>query len=106
MTYQNKSCADACASCIPIAAACAIDCIEGDRDTCAKHCLECVEICKTMVVLAARDSMNLAAAADACSTICEACAEECENHDNAHCNACAEACRKCAEECRQLAGNA
>lgn len=106
MMYQNENCADACASCIPIAAACAVACIENERVQCAKHCLECVEICKTMVVLAARDSMNLSAVAKACLTICEACANECEGHQNDHCAACAKACRKCAAECKMLVGNA
>lgn len=106
MPYQNKECADACAACIPIAAACAVACIDAGRHACAKHCLECVDICKTMVVFAARDSKHMAAVAAACETICEACAGECEQHDNAHCNACAAACRTCAEKCKQMAGNA
>lgn len=104
MTYQNQSCVDACTECISVAAYCSQACIEEQMAECAKHCLECVEICKTLAVLAARDSMNVSAVAEACAQICDACAEVCEKHDNDHCKACADACRKCADECRKLAG--
>lgn len=103
MPYQNQSCADACAECVPIAAYCSQQCIEKELKECAKHCLECVEICKAMTVLAARDSYNTGAVAAACAEICDACAEECSKHDHDHCRECAKACRKCAEECRKLA---
>lgn len=102
MTYQNETCVEACTDCISIAAYCSQACIEDEMAECAERCLECLEICKTMAVLAARDSMNLSAVAEACAEICEACAEECEKHDNDHCTACAEACRECSEECRTL----
>lgn len=104
MTYQNEGCVDACKECLAIAAYCSQACIEENMPECAKRCLECVEICKTMIVLAARDSMNVSVVARACAQICKACAEECEKHDNDHCSACAEACRKCAEECRNISG--
>jgi len=35
--------------------------------------------------------------------VCDACAEECGQHEHGHCQACAEACRQCAEECRAMA---
>lgn len=62
MTYQNQSCVDACTECISVAAYCSQACIEEQMAECAKHCLECVEICKTMAILGARDSMNMGAA--------------------------------------------
>lgn len=102
MIYENDNCVNACLECIGIAAYCAQACIEEDMKECAKHCLECVEICKAMAVMAARHSYNVTAAAEACIKICEACANECEKHDNDHCRACAEACRTCVEECHQI----
>ncbi len=102
MLYPHPSCVDACTSCISIAAHCAQACIDEGRKKCATYCFECVEICKTMTVLAARDSVHIQVAAQACATICEGCAEECEKHANDHCRACAEACRHCAAECRNI----
>lgn len=102
MHYRNANCVDASTACISVASHCAQACIEEGRSKCAKHCLEVVEICKTMAVLAARDSIHVSAVAQACAVICEACADECAKHDNDHCRACAEACRRCAAECRQM----
>ena len=102
MTYKNQNCVDSSVNCIGVAAYCSQACIDEGMSECAKYCLECVEICKTMAVLGARNSENVSSVAQVCAEICEACANECKNHDNDHCRDCAEACHKCAEACRNL----
>lgn len=102
MSYANQQCVEACSDCISTAAYCSYACIDEGMEKCAKQCLECVDICRVMAVFAARDSMHMQSVAQACIEICEACAAECDNHDNDHCRDCAVACRECAEKCRVL----
>ncbi len=106
MDYPNKMCVEACNDCVSIASYCAQECIEKNMTECIKHCLDCVEICKTLSVFAARDSQYLMSIAQACADVCDACAQECDKHDQDSCKACAKACRACAKTCRELGGSA
>ena len=105
MIYSNENCVQTCNECAAIASYCAQQCIDKGIAECAKHCMECFEICQTTAVFAARDSDNLFAVVEACLQICEACADECEQHDHEHCQECAKACRKNADACRTLLNN-
>lgn len=66
-------------------------CIKLDRD--------CAEICQLTASMLARGSEHGLHLLKECAEICNACADECEKHDNEHCKHCAEVCRKCAEAC-------
>lgn len=68
------------------------ECIRSDR--------ECADMCGIVLDYAQRDSKILPELLQACIKSCEACADECEDHDHDHCQRCAKACRACAEECK------
>lgn len=60
--------------------------------------------CWTASQLMSRDSEFVKQISNTCVELCDACAEECEKHqDMEHCKLCAQTCRKCAEECRKMA---
>jgi hypothetical protein len=81
---------------------CATHCIDENRATCAKMCLDCSSICFETAAALGRGSHFSAQRAATCAIICDECATECEKHDNEDCRLCAESCRKCAEECRYI----
>ena len=66
-------------------------CIELDR--------ECADICQLTASVFARDSENADKFLKLCAEICEACADECEKHEQEHCQKCAHVCRTCTEMC-------
>ena len=70
----------------------------------------CIRLCRDVADLTtlharfmARDSDDHAARAAVCADACEACAEECADHD--HCQLCADVLPKCAESCREMAAS-
>lgn len=92
-------CALMCTSC---ADACSAETM--DMRQCIRLCLDCADICQTTARLAVRQTghnmKTLRATLELCAHVCEACAEECERHEHAHCRLCAEMCRECAQDCR------
>jgi hypothetical protein len=72
---------------------------------CVRSCLDCADICIATARLAVRQTgandVALRAILRACIEACEACAAECEGHDNPHCRLCATVCRECADDCRE-----
>jgi len=86
------SCADACSA------------ESMDMRQCIRMCLDCADVCTAMARLAVRqtgdDIRILRGALELCAHACEACAEECARHDDAHCRLCAEMCGECARDCR------
>lgn len=93
-------CAAICNSCTD---ACSAE--DMDMQRCIRLCSDCSDICTaTYRVAARRTSGNVAVIErmlDTCITACEACAEECDKHDNDHCRRCATMCRECADDCRK-----
>ena len=71
------------------------ECIRLDR--------ECADMCSYLMQAVERNSPFVSELAKVCAAICEACGNECKNHDHDHCQRCAEACFKCAEACKQVA---
>ena len=70
---------------------------------------ECIHLCRDVADIAthharfmARDSDYSGQLAEVCADACEACAEECEQHDHDHCQLCAEVLPECAESCHDM----
>ncbi len=72
---------------------------------CIRTCLDCADVCGAAARMAVRQTgenpVALSAILRACIETCEACAAECEKHDNPHCRLCAAVCRECADDCRE-----
>ncbi|WP_026693363.1 four-helix bundle copper-binding protein [Peribacillus kribbensis] len=71
------------------------ECIRLDR--------ECSDFCGFFEQSLSRGTPFVAELARTCTAICQACGNECKQHDHDHCQKCADACFKCAEECMRLA---
>ena len=86
------SCADACSA------------EAMDMSQCVRTCMDCADICAATARLAVRRTGQnidiLRTMLEACIAACEACAAECNQHDDPHCQLCATMCRECAENCR------
>lgn len=86
------SCADACSA------------EAMDMSQCVRVCMDCADICAATARLAVRRTGQnidiLRTMLEACIAACEACAAECSQHDDPHCQLCATMCRECAEDCR------
>ncbi|RVQ65955.1 four-helix bundle copper-binding protein [Croceicoccus ponticola] len=87
-----NSCADACSA------------EEMDMSRCIRLCSDASDICTATYRVASRRTDENRAVIRAmlavCVKACEACADECEKHDNAHCKRCAQMCRECARDCK------
>lgn len=109
-TLQNskyQSCIDACNACAESCELCATSCLREQDVKMLARCIQldrdCATICWTASQFMSRDSEFVKQVCNACALSSDACAEECEKHQNMeHCKLCAQACRKCAEECRML----
>lgn len=99
-TSRAMFCAAICTSC---ADACSTE--EADLRQCVRLCLDCADICHAASRLLTRQTgqngMILRAMLELCAHACEACAEECGRHRQAHCLLCAEMCCECAQSCRR-----
>lgn len=97
---HSMFCAAMCVSC---ADACSAE--DMDMRQCIRLCSDCADICDMAFKVGARrtgtDEDILRQALQLCVAACEACAAECERHDNDHCRLCAEMCRECAGDCRK-----
>ncbi|WP_160723631.1 four-helix bundle copper-binding protein [Bacillus sp. USDA818B3_A] len=71
-----------------------VECIRLDR--------ECADICAYLEQAIGRGTPFIFDLAQVCASICEACGNECQNHQHEHCQKCAEACMECAKVCRNL----
>lgn len=74
----------------------------GSMAKCARLCRDCAQLCWTIAGFMSRGSRFIPQVVRACIDICEACASECEKHDNEHCQSCAKACRTAVEEYRKV----
>lgn len=68
-----------------------VNCIRTDR--------ACAVVCTALKNLLTTNYSNVSGLVKYCIDICNACADECEKHDEVHCRECAKACRECAQAC-------
>lgn len=61
--------------------------------------MECAAICYAAAELMSLGSMHIKEISKLCATICDACADECSQHDDDHCGETAECRRKWGDEC-------
>lgn len=82
---------------------CASACLKEDDVAMMTGCIaldrDCADICTAAARLLQRGSMIAHQFLVLCEEICRACAKECGQHQNDHCQRCAQACLLCAEAC-------
>ncbi|MEC4723162.1 four-helix bundle copper-binding protein [Noviherbaspirillum sp. CPCC 100848] len=107
---QFQSCIDACYACAAACDHCAAACLQEQDVKMMARCIaldmDCAEICRMAAAYMARGSELASALCRVCADVCEACGDECAQHQMGHCQECAQACRRCADECRRMAGGA
>jgi hypothetical protein len=91
-------------ACIVECEHCAQSCMNEQMIDCARLCLDCAEFCRTAVTYILRESRLISQLARSGSAITEACAEECQKHNNEHCQKCARACREAMQEFSRISG--
>lgn len=81
-------------------------CLDEEHVMMMKECIrldnQCAVICSTTLQLLHKNSRFIKEILELCIKACEACSEECENHQNDHCQTCAKVCKECAEACRNF----
>ncbi|MEO7045501.1 MAG: four-helix bundle copper-binding protein [Ferruginibacter sp.] len=101
--HQYKLCIEACLKCAAICNHCASSCTKEEdvkmMAKCIQLTMECAAICYAAAKLMSLGSDKVKEICRLCAKMCDACAEECKNHQNEHCRECAEACTYCADEC-------
>src|SRR4051812_9726365 len=107
MNEQMRSCIDACYDCAVACDECAVSCLKEEDfphlARCIQFDMDCADMCRLTMAYMGRDSELVNLVCQTCAQVCEACADECAQHNAMeHCEACEEACRQCAEECRKL----
>ncbi|WP_455556313.1 four-helix bundle copper-binding protein [Comamonas sp.] len=99
--YQE--CIDACNACAIACNACFAACLAEEDPKMMARCIaldaDCAAICSLAASAMARNSEMAQHFCRICSEVCLACANECEHHDDEHCQRCAAACRVCAKAC-------
>lgn len=105
--HEWKTCIDTCLQCAAVCNHCASSCTKEEDVTMMARCIEldmqCATICYAAAQLMSMGSEQARSVCAICAEICEACGNECANHQNKHCQECAAICKACAEECRKMA---
>ena len=104
MNYREyRNCIDACLECVDVSNHCAASCLRElnamSMARCVQLNMECAALCYAAAQLMSLGSQYASQLCGLCATICRECADECKQHDNAHCRECAEICLECANEC-------
>ena len=102
---QVQECIDNCLEAAQVCEWCADACVdEGEgMARCIRLCRDVADITTLHARWMARNSGYHEELAAICADRCEACAEECSQHDHDHCQACAEILPECAESRREMA---
>ena len=100
---RNSELISALGNCINHCNYCADACLEEENVKMMVNCIRtdrvCAEVCSTLAQVLATKFEDVDDLVRYCQKVCNACADECSQHDHKHCQDCAEACRKCAEAC-------
>jgi len=104
--HEYKDIIELCLRCAAICQHCASSCTKEEDVKMMADCIqldmECETLCIATAKLLSLGSRHGAALAAICADACDACAKECEQHDNKHCRECAAICKECAAACRRL----
>ena len=105
----DQACIDACNACANACDHCAASCLNEPDVNMMAGCIaldiDCAALCRLAAGYMARDSPFAKHLCELCAEVCEACGNECGQHDMAHCQQCAQACNACATECRRMAAS-
>jgi len=105
LSDEQRECIENCEEASEVCEWCADECLgDADMEECARLCRDVADLTSLHARFMARDSDYSGQLATACADACEACADECSQHDADHCQVCAEVLTECAESCRQMAG--
>lgn len=74
-----------------------------DMSRCIRLCRDVADYTSLHARFLARNSGYSQDMAGTVAEMCEECVDECEQHDEDHCQTCAEVLRECAESCRTMA---
>ncbi len=106
------ACINACFECEQCCTTCADACLHEDNPAdlaaCIRTNLDCADVCAaTGRVLSRIGDANasiLRTQLEACKGACNACADECAEHEDMHehCRVCMDCCRTCSDACAQL----
>jgi hypothetical protein len=109
---EFAACIETLTDCANICNSCADACLGEEKIDMLRKCIrldmDCSDVCQTTARILSRqtafDPKYMRMQLDACASICEMCAQECEQHANSHqhCLICASVCRDCEKACRQL----
>lgn|SRR5690606_7172724 len=104
---RNEKLIHALGNCINHCNYCADACLDEENVNMMTDCIRldrvCAETCAALNQVLSTNYKDVQGLIDYCIQVCEACANECEQHEHQHCQDCAKACRECAEACRQYA---
>ena len=104
LSEAERECIENCNEAAGTSEWCANECLgDEEMERCVRLCRDVADIASLHARFVARDSDYSGHLARACAEACEACAEECRQHDHDHCRINAEALDDCAETCRQMA---
>jgi hypothetical protein len=106
MTMQE--CIEACSACEQACTMCADNAMADGMIKCASMCMDCADVCNTMMRMMMRpsgfDMAAMKAMLTACIAMCSACSDECGNHAEMSetCRMCAMACDPCMKSCQAM----
>lgn len=106
MPTKNQPLLDALNACLAACEHCATACLQEEDVKRMVGCIrldrDCADLCALTARLVARGSEQAQAVLRVCADLCQACAQECEQHaaHMDHCRECAEACRRCEQACQ------
>jgi Domain of Unknown Function (DUF326) len=100
------ACIEACNGCASACNHCVSACLKENDVKMMAKCIaldmDCATACQFASAPMARGSEHAQAICALCTDICDACGEECGNHEAEHCQVCAKACNACAAACRGM----
>ena len=104
LSEDEQDCIEICNEAAQVCEWCADECLGNDEmEECARLCRDVADVASLHARFMARDSDYSGDLAAVCADACEACADECDQHDHDHCRTCARVLRECAETCRAMA---
>lgn len=102
---QNEKLIHALGNCINHCNYCADACLDEDNVKMMVDCIRtdrvCAEVCAALIQILATGYKDVDGLVQYCIKVCNACADECENHEHSHCKECAKACRDCVQACKE-----